>query len=163
MLDIIRCCGLVIAIRLLLDLVISLGIICWCTRFFLRGTLILFDTFLAPIWACTPAHYVCERFAFLGPALLLIRIHVDMRTLYPVTANISLAPILLIGSQAGRADSGAAIAHNYRLIYLIRLILRERARRWGLFFILGTIYNRNYDGYSQDDGFENLKYPEVKD
>jgi hypothetical protein len=62
-----------------------------------------------------------------------------MRTLYPVAADISLASILLIGSQAGRADAAAYIAHDHRLIYLIRLILMERARRGCLFFILGTI------------------------
>jgi hypothetical protein len=49
MMDIIRCYLLLIAIRLLLDLVISLGIICKGTWFFLRDTLILFDAFLAPI------------------------------------------------------------------------------------------------------------------
>lgn len=128
MTDIIRCCRLLIAIRLLLDLVINLGIICRCTWLALRDSLILFDAFLASIRPCTPAHYVRERFAFLGPALLLVGVHVHMRTLYPVAADISLASILVIGTQADRADSGCAIAYDHLLIYLIRLILMERAR-----------------------------------
>ena len=128
MMDIIRCCRLLIAIRLLLDLVINLRIICRCTWFVLRDPLILFDTFLASIRPSTPAHYVREGFAFLWPALLLVGVHVHMRTLYPVAADISLASILMIGSQAVRANSGHAIAHDHLLIYLIRLILMERAR-----------------------------------
>ena len=75
-------------------------IICRGTWFVLRDSLILFDAFLASIRPCTPAHYVSERFAFLGPALLLVGIHVHMRTLYPVAADISLASILMIRSKA---------------------------------------------------------------
>jgi len=128
MTDIIRCWLLLVAIRLLLDLVINLRIICRCTSFVLRDSLILFDAFLASIRPCTPAHYVRERFALLGPALLLVGVHVHMRTLYPVAADISLASILMIGSQAYRSDDGYAIAYDHLLIYLIRLILMERAR-----------------------------------
>jgi len=128
MMDIIRCCRLLIAIRLLLDLVINLRIVCRGTWFVLRDPLILFDAFLASIRPCTPAHYVRQHFAFLGPALLLIGVHIHMRTLYPVATDISLASILMIGSQAVRANSGHAIAYDHLLIYLIRLILMERAR-----------------------------------
>ena len=132
-----------VAIRLLLDLVmISLGIICRRISFVLRDPLILLDALLASIWACTPAHYVRERFALLGPALLLIGVHVHMRTLYPIATDISLAStILLIGSQADRADAGAAVAHDshHLLLDLIRLILVEGARWWCLSLLLGSI------------------------